>query len=483
MGLAKYRRDDDLDRHHGLDEGWPADIDPPSASEPDSLPPPPILTGAQQAPAPTEAPEGTTAADDAQQDNADLSFPSTTEDVLSFAAPPRPSTNFLPVRALALLVQRWRSSRCGQLAASLAFHSLLGLLPLFAIALALLQAGGYLAAPSPLLLAAVQKLLPYSVEARPEAAQSLTMLIGHVPAPALGAAGFLVALLLALLLFLQVESVWSEIWSTTGRRTFFQRFLLFNAALTLLPMPVTAALWHAVSLGPQVAPLPLLGCVSLSVLTFTLLNRVLPPTRVRWGAALLGGLVTALLVEWPKLAIGLYVSRVGLATLMALLGLVPLLILWVYLFWLGVLLGAALAQAIQTLRDLDPLHPDRSPKDAMAGILINDEWVLRLLGDIAQHFASGRKALPAAVLWQRHGLPEQVVRQMLARMEERDLIIGVDDAYLPARPLDRIQLDDVLQTFRVASAREPSDALGRLLQELEDKTRQQLRGRTLADLV
>src|SRR5262249_43618266 len=89
--------------------------------------------------------------------------------------------------------------------------------------------------------------------------------------------------------------------------------------------------------------LPLL----LEFVSLGFLYAVIPNTHVRWRDAIAGALVAALVLEALKWAFGFYILQISSYNLVygALAG-VPIFLLWMYVFWLVVLLGAELAAAL-----------------------------------------------------------------------------------------------------------------------------------------
>src|SRR5207247_7682604 len=82
--------------------------------------------------------------------------------------------------------------------------------------------------------------------------------------------------------------------------------------------------------------------------TFALLYMLMPNTKVRWRAALVGGLVGGTLFHLNNVVSVLYVSRVvSNSKIYGSLGLVPVLMIGLYFSWLILLFGAQVAYAFQ----------------------------------------------------------------------------------------------------------------------------------------
>ena len=74
------------------------------------------------------------------------------------------------------------------------------------------------------------------------------------------------------------------------------------------------------------------------------LFRYVPNTWVHWGHAAVGGVFVAMGLELAKKGLALYLSLLpGMSAIYGAFAAVPILLLWVYIVWLVVLLGAVIA--------------------------------------------------------------------------------------------------------------------------------------------
>jgi len=86
---------------------------------------------------------------------------------------------------------------------------------------------------------------------------------------------------------------------------------------------------------------------SLSVVGFTLLYVITPARKVRWLHGFIEGLLAAVVFEITRVAFAFYISNSpSYEVLYGALAAVPIFMLWVYVFWLIVLAGAAVTAAI-----------------------------------------------------------------------------------------------------------------------------------------
>jgi membrane protein len=94
------------------------------------------------------------------------------------------------------------------------------------------------------------------------------------------------------------------------------------------------------------------GPVAVTAVTFFLVYRIVPHRHVPWSHALLGGLVAAVLFEAMKDLFAAYIRAVPTYNLVyGAFAAIPIFLLWVYLSWLVILLGAEVTACAQYWHD------------------------------------------------------------------------------------------------------------------------------------
>ncbi|MDP1648424.1 MAG: YihY family inner membrane protein [Rubrivivax sp.] len=260
---------------------------------------------------------------------------------------------------LRTLYQRFREDRLGLTAGSLTFTTLIALVPLFTVMLAVFTAFPMFASiQADLERYFLNSLVPDNI-ARP-VLSALTEFAGK--ARGMGAAGLVLLVITALALMMTIDRTLNAIWRVRQRRPFAQRVLVYWAALTLGPVALGLSLSltsYALS-APRglVTVLPGGVAFALNALQFLLLAagmaglyRYVPNVSVRWRHAWAGGLFVAVAFEGTQEALVWYVASVP--TYSAVYGAfatAPILLLWVYLGWVIVLLGAVIAAYAPSLQ-------------------------------------------------------------------------------------------------------------------------------------
>jgi membrane protein len=254
---------------------------------------------------------------------------------------------------------RFREDRLGLTASSLTFTTLIALVPLLTVMLAVFSAfpmfGNFRAALEKYFL---QSLVPDTI-AKPVLG-ALTQFAGK--ASRLGSVGLVALLITALALMLTIDRTLNGIWRVRTPRPIAQRILVYWAAVTLGPLALGVSLSlssYAISASAGiVGALP--GSVSLllGLLQFVLLMAAIaglfhyvPNTPVLWRHAFAGALFVGAGFEIAKRGLAWYVQSVP--TYSAVYGAfatVPILLVWIYLGWVIVLLGAVIAAYAPSLQ-------------------------------------------------------------------------------------------------------------------------------------
>jgi membrane protein len=256
------------------------------------------------------------------------------------------------------LRERFREDRLGLTASSLTFTTTIALVPLITVALAVFTAFPMFAKFQDVL----QKWLVESLVPDNIARQVLGYLNQFAgKASKLGVAGLAVLLGSALALIFTIDRTLNSIWRVRARRPFGQRVLIYWAAITLGPVLLGASLSmtsYALSASKGlVGAMP--GGVSflLDVLQFLLVAggmaamfHYVPNTFVRWGHAWMGGLFVSACMEVAKKMLALYLSQVpSYSAVYGAFATLPILLVWIYMAWVIVLLGAALTAYVPSL--------------------------------------------------------------------------------------------------------------------------------------
>ena len=262
---------------------------------------------------------------------------------------------------------RFREDKLGLTAGSLTFTTLISLVPLVTVMLAIFSAFPMFASfQSALQTYFLQSLVPDSI-AKPVLA-ALTQFASK--SNRLGTVGLAFLVITALALMLTIDRTLNAIWRVRTPRPMAQRVLVYWSAATLGPLllGVSLSLTSYVLSASKglVGALP--GGVSLllNTIEFALLAagmaglfHYVPNTHVRWRHAISGGIFVAAGFELAKKLLAWYLAQVPtFAVVYGAFATVPIFLVWIYLSWVIVLLGAVVAAYAPSLQMRVSRWPD-----------------------------------------------------------------------------------------------------------------------------
>jgi membrane protein len=237
------------------------------------------------------------------------------------------------------MVRRFQDERATQTAGSLAYTSLLSMVPLLTVALAIASA-------FPVFENAVESLQNFLFENVLPDAPGVNAIIDQIDSfmrntgrlTAIGIIGFMVT---AVMLMLTIDNALNRIFRVQRRRSMLQSIFIYWAILTLAPVMVGVSLSMttmalAASIGTVYLVPFLFTCATLSIL-----YGVVPARRVEVRHAIAGGIVAGIGFEVAKRAFAFYLQQVPTYTLIyGAFATIPIFLVWLYVSWVVVLAGA-----------------------------------------------------------------------------------------------------------------------------------------------
>jgi len=257
------------------------------------------------------------------------------------------------------VVLRFYRDRCLTRASTLAFATLLALVPFGAVLLSVFSQMPFFANVYHTLQDFVfQNFVP-----------STGAVVQHYlatfseQAEQLSVSGLVLLTFTAILMMVSIENTLNEIWRVQFTRQLSTSLLLSWGVLTLGPLLLGLSwvlsvdflmlpFWRHVGLQHWFRGIPL----AIECLGFSFFYWVVPHCHVRLLHALAGGIVATVLFEFGKSIFKAYVFYVPNYTLLyGALATVPLFLLWIYCSWLIFLLGAEVVNGLRLQAQL-PTH-------------------------------------------------------------------------------------------------------------------------------
>jgi membrane protein len=247
-------------------------------------------------------------------------------------------------------------------ASSLAYTTILSLIPVLALSFVIFRAFGGLEKLYDTLEPFILSNL--SEGTSEDVMQKIRGFINNVSVGTIGAGGFLGLVFTSMSLMLNIENTFNRIWKVNNTRSWFHRIASYWLFITLGPLALSIGLGIATS---EKLPLTKLlptwsGGFVLAACLLTLVYKFVPNTMVRWKFAFISGFWSAVVWNLTRVGFNLYVDRfASYNKIYGSVAAVPILLFWIYLIWLMILAGAALCATLQKRLDPGPNEKQISP--------------------------------------------------------------------------------------------------------------------------
>lgn len=283
-----------------------------------------------------------------------------------------------------------------------------------------------------------------------------------------GALGSLILIGIVIQLMTSVETTLNHIWGVRHGRPWSQRIVFYWTFLSLgvlLGLGATA-LFSAGNIASMFDWMPFAGRITELLLTATplvsfamltmllaLFYRFFPNTAVNLRAALVGGAIAAFLLLLNNYLSFLYLHRViSLQSLYGSVGIIPVLMVGLYFFWVFVLLGGQVTYAIQNAHFLNDSAAWRKISPRAFELIALATFLM-----IARRYRDCETPPDSALLGALLHVPQSTVNEAITHLEELNWITRVtreDEhrtqetfAYQPARPLEQYNLSAFRQAI------------------------------------
>jgi membrane protein len=382
-------------------------------------------------------------------------------------------------------------------AMSLVYTTIIAIVPLLAFAFAIMKGLGLHRDLEPLL----QGILTPLGSSSSEITNRVVGFVDNVSGTALAGVSVLVLLYSALSMAQKVEGSFNFVWKVDRPRSIGRRFSEYLSVMLIVPlvMSVTIGFFATLASTSAVSKLREIGfgwlLTGLSTLTpyllviatFTFLYVFVPNTKVRFVPALIGGTFAgALWAGGGRLFTSFVVSTGGNAAIYSGFAIVFVALLWLYLSWLILLLGAQLAFYVQNPSDLR-----LGQQTPTASNSLRERLALTMMLLVGRDFAKPDHGWRIESLAARIRVPRHTLAPIAAALRSAGLLTRTNENRLiPARDLRRIALADILEAVRSSEHHSQHEAdhdwhatVDEIANRVELAIREALGDRTLEDLV
>jgi len=380
---------------------------------------------------------------------------------------------------------------------SLVYTTLLSVVPLLALSFSVLKGLGIDQQLESQLLTFLE---PLGAQGEEITAQVMSA-VRKVNYGVLGSIGLAFFIYTAISMVQKIEESFNYVWYVTESRSFARRFteyslvLLFGPLLMVLSLGILTSLHnddlvqYLVSndiVGPVIVSLSKLTPYLIIIAVFTFLYMFMPNTKVRLGAALIGGITGGVLWVTASLVFTAFiVSSESRDAVYASFAVAIIALIWLYLNWLILLIGAQVAFYVQ-----NPAYLRLGRREPRLSCSMRERLALNIMFLVGCEFRSPSGGVSVHRLSDELRIPSLTLAPILDALKGSGLLNVLENENLqPGREPSRISLNDIMSVVRVqgetGSHHVPHwapvvDEIGQLV---DGSVGDALNGRTLAALL
>ncbi len=352
-----------------------------------------------------------------------------------------------------------RDMFAGQLtlrAMSLVYTTLLSVVPLIAFSFAVLKGFGV----DELLEDEMYVVLEPLGEKGREITDNVMRLVKNVNGGLLGGLSLAFFIYTAISMVQKVEEAFNYAWYVSKPRNFARRFTEYVFVLTIGPLAIVLALGMIGSLQDEsfvkylldnqiVGPLFVVTSKVAPFLivtgAFAFLYWFMPNTQVRVGSALVGGVAGGFL--WATLGVVVATVIVNSARTMTVYGgfaIAIIALIWLYLNWLVLLVGAQLAFYHQ-----NPAYLRIGRREPQLSSSMRERLALNVMLLVGLAFRNPESTVTVTEISDRLRVPSITLEPIIAGLEEHGLLTSTEtEELVPGRDTTHILLVDILAVAR-----------------------------------
>ena len=334
-------------------------------------------------------------------------------------------------------------------ASSLTFVTLTSLVPILAVGFALVKGFGFGADQ----LATVEQMAWFQ-QMPPqwqEFVQKILDIVNTTNFAALGWIGLAFFVLTAVLLLANVEKSFNRVWGVDKNRSLLRQIANYTSVLVLVPVLIglAGALKAQVAITRKVLDVDVnawaqnLASFGILWLVIGFLYVFVPNTRVRLRSAFTSSLLTTLVfLGWMRMFTVMQTGVVNYNRIYGAFAAVPVFMLWMYVTWVILLLGAEFTFALQN-SDTYQLESAADTASMRSRILV----ALMVLRRAGRAMAGEREMFDAAAFARQVKAPIRLINSVVATLAKRGYLAQVasrDAGYVLMRAPETIRIRDLV---------------------------------------
>lgn len=360
-------------------------------------------------------------------------------------------------RSLYALIRDVLSGQLTLHAMSLVYTTLLSIVPLLALSFSVLKALGVHQKMEPFLYQFFQPMGPQGIEM----AERILGFVDNIKVGVLGSVGLGLLVYTVISLVQKVERSFNMIWRVPEMRSMAQRFSNYLSVIMVGPLLMVSAIGATATVfssdmmqtlmavepfGSVIVAVSRFTPFFLVVAAFTFVYIFIPNTRVKFRYAFLAGLIAG--VSWQAAGMIFASFVAGSAKYAAIysgfaVGII--LLIWIYLNWMILLLGASLSYYMQNPGSV------AKRREVQLAPELQERVALALMWMVARPFSRGEPAPQQESLEYQMHVPGEITRNISDKLIRAGLLSLAGrngDQLVPGRALDLITVGNVLQAVR-----------------------------------
>ncbi len=339
---------------------------------------------------------------------------------------------------------------------SLVYTTLLSVVPLIAFSFSVLKGFGVHQQLEPLLY---EFLLPLGAQGE-RIGSEIMQLVDNVKGGLLGGVSLAFFIYTAISMVQKVEESFNYVWYVSKPRSFAKRFTEYTIVLLIGPVAIVVALGILASIqsndftqyllsskavGPLVVAFGKLTPYLIISGVFSFLYKFMPNTRVTVSAALLGGLAGGFLwVSMGAFFTSFVVEAARIPNVYRGFAVAIMALIWLYLNWLVLLIGAQIAFYFQK-----PAFLRLGRREPHLSNAVRERLALSIMIAVGKAFRNPGKNLTLEEISADLKIPTIAIAPTITHLEREGLILTTEkETLIPARDLSQISLHDIVDVVR-----------------------------------
>jgi membrane protein len=340
---------------------------------------------------------------------------------------------------------------------SLVYTTLLSIVPFMAFSFAVLKGFGVHKLLQPQLYRIMEPLGDKGVEITDQ----VMNLVNNVNIGVLGGIGLAFFVYTAISMVQKIEEAFNYVWYVTKPRSLATRFVEYVAVIVIGMLTVSIALMTIASvsnealfvwmeqnrfIGPLFTATSRITPYLVVIALFTFLYMFMPNTSVKFRSALVGGTAGGIIWATAGVLFATFVATsVRTQTVYASFAIAIIALIWLYLQWLILLIGAQIAFYVQ-----NPAYLRIGRREPRLSNAMRERLALNIMLLIGKAFRASKESVELHDISKRLRIPSITIAPILQALEARGLVMATENECLvPGYEMARIRLGDILAAVRI----------------------------------